>query len=92
MMAKMNPPELFCFDKPAQWPEWKKRFLRYRLASKLTKESGEVQVATLIYCMGNDAENIYETFGLSDDEQKNVMRVLEKFDDHFVPQRNVIFA
>ena len=92
MMAKMNPPELFCFDKPAQWPEWKKRFLRHRLASKLTKESGEVQVATLIYCMGNDPENIYETFGLSDDEQKNVMRVLEKFDDHFVPQRNVIFA
>jgi len=40
--------------------------------------------------MGNDAKNIYETFGLSDDEQKNVMRVLEKYDDHFVPERNII--
>jgi len=89
-MAKMNPPESFCFDRPSQWPEWKKRFLRYRLASKLIKENGEVQVATLVYCMGSEAENVYETFDLSDDDQKNVLRVLEKFDDHFVPKRNII--
>jgi len=67
-----------------------KRFLRYRLASKLIKENGEVQVATLVYCMGSEAENVYETFDLSDDDQKNVLRVSEKFDDHFVPKRNII--
>ena len=61
-----------------------------RLASKLVKENGEVQVATLVYCMGSEAENVYETFDLSDDDQKNVLRVLEKFDDHFVPKRNII--
>ena len=42
----------------------------YRLASKLIKENGEVQVATLVYCMGSEAENVYETFDLSDDDQK----------------------
>ena len=89
-MAKMNPPESFCFDRPSQWPEWKKRFQRYRLASKLIKENGEVQVATLVYCMGSEAENVYKTFDLSDDDQKNVLRVLEKLDNHFVPKRNII--
>lgn len=89
-MAKISPPEAFQFDKPGQWPEWKRRFSRYRLATKLTKDDGEVQVSTLIYCMGKEAEHILDSFELSADEQKNYNTVLGKFDTHFVPKRNII--
>ena len=47
-MSKLNPPETFDFSKPQLWEEWKKRFKRYRIASKLNKEDGEVQVSTII--------------------------------------------
>ena len=51
-MAKFAPPESFDFSKPETWPEWKQRFLRFRLATKLNKEEEEVQVAALLYGMG----------------------------------------
>ncbi|KAL7837467.1 hypothetical protein SRHO_G00271780 [Serrasalmus rhombeus] len=42
-MAKFNPPENFYFSLPEQWPEWRQRFERYRIATKLNKEDGEVK-------------------------------------------------
>jgi hypothetical protein len=90
-MPKFNPPESFPFDKPSEWPEWKARFSRYRIASKLTSEDGLVQVSSLIYAMGSEAEHIYKTFKFAktgDDEKYDL--VLDKFDGHFVPKRNII--
>ena len=46
-MSKFNPPSNFQFDKPNEWPEWRDRFSRYRLATKLNKDDGEVQVSAL---------------------------------------------
>jgi len=57
-MAKFSPPETFDFSRPIAWPEWKERFLRFRSATKLNKEVGEVQVSSLIYAMGREADNI----------------------------------
>ena len=37
-MAKLSPPENFDFTKPAEWPQWKTHFERYRIASKLNNE------------------------------------------------------
>ena len=85
-----KPPEKFSFHQPAGWPEWRDRFLRFRVASKLNKEDGEIQVSSLIYSMGSDAERGFSQFNLSEKEGKNFDTVLEKFNTHFVPQVNVI--
>ena len=85
-----KPPEKFNFHQPAGWPEWRERFLRFRVASKLNKEDGEIQVSSLIYSMGSDAERVFSQFNLSEEEGKNFDTVLEKFNTHFVPQVNVI--
>ena len=61
-MPKFNAPEPMSFDAPAKWPEWKERFARFRIATKLHKDDGEVQVASLIYAMGRQAENIFKSF------------------------------
>ncbi|KAK7878016.1 hypothetical protein WMY93_031329 [Mugilogobius chulae] len=90
-MAKFNPPSEFRFDRPADWPEWKQRFSRYRLATKLNKDSGDIQVSSLIYSMGSEAEKIFSSFHFaSDDDKKNYDVVLQKFDEYFIPRRNVI--
>ena len=64
-MPNVNPPESFQFDKPADWPEWKQRFLRFRSATKLDRETPTVQVSLLVYAMGRKAEKIYSSFQLA---------------------------
>ena len=85
-----KPPEKFNFHQPAGWPEWRERFLRFRVASKLNKEDGEIRVSSLIYSIGYDAERVFSQFNLSEEESENSDTVLEKFNTHFVPQVNVI--
>lgn len=58
-MANFAPPEPFDF---AQLTEWKQRFSRFRVASKLDGESGEVQVNSLFNVVGRDAEPIFNSF------------------------------
>lgn len=60
-MAKLNPPECFPFDRSNQLADWKQRFQRFRSATKLDKEDGEVQVSSLTYAMGNKAEHIFKS-------------------------------
>lgn len=90
-MAKFTPPTNFAFDKPAEWPDWKQRFVRFRTATKLNKEDGAVQVSSLIYAMGSESENVFRSFTFTEEGQENNFDVvLAKFDEYFVPRRNVI--
>ena len=89
-MLKLNPPEKFDFSKPLEWPDWKQNFLRFRLATKLHKEEGAVQVSALIYTMGREAEHVYKSFTLADGDDAKFDVILAKFDEHFVPKRNII--
>ncbi|KAK7103074.1 hypothetical protein V1264_021199 [Littorina saxatilis] len=89
-MGPFKAPDAFDFTQPTKWPEWKQRFERYRSASKLDKDEEKVQVSALIYAMGNEAERIFLSFGLSDADSKKFDVVLGKFDGYFVPKRNII--
>ena len=58
---RFPPPESFNFERPSEWPEWKERFTRYRLASKLHKDTDEVQISALIYSMGQQGKHIFKS-------------------------------
>ena len=79
------------FSKPEEWPKWLKRFKRFRQASELCKKSGESQVNTLLYTMGEMADDILQSFKLSEEEIKEYDTVVERFQRHFVSRRNIIF-
>ncbi|KAK7106805.1 hypothetical protein V1264_018019 [Littorina saxatilis] len=85
-----KPPANFDFVRPAGWAEWRQRFGRYRVASKLMKEDGEIQVSSLIYSMGNEAEKIFSQFNLNAEDSKKYDVVLGKFNEYFLPKNNVI--
>ena len=63
--VSLLPPERFDFDHPDTWPRWIKRFERYRVASGLSAKDEQVQISTLIYAMGEEAEDILASFRLS---------------------------
>ena len=82
---------------------WRERFERYRIASQLYKDDGEIQVSTLIYCMGRQAGNIYKTFQFDPqveaaeegaeerpDPRNDYHVAINKFDTYFVPRKNKV--
>ena len=68
-----------------------RRFERFQKASGLEEKDEEVQVNTLIYTMGDDADDILHSFPLSAADSKKYDTVKAKFDAHFVKRRNVIY-
>ncbi|XP_067933016.1 uncharacterized protein [Watersipora subatra] len=89
-MPKFNPPDGFDFF-PEKWAEWSRRWGRYRNISKLDQDEQEVQVDSLLYCMGPSSESIFNSLGLSDDDKKDYKKVLEGFNQYFSPKKYVIF-
>lgn len=88
---QIAPPEKFDFRQPEQCPTWSRRFEKIRQVSGLTAKEQESQVKTLVHAMGDEANDILCSMGLSDKEKKNYETVKAKFDAHFVKHRNPIF-
>lgn len=61
-MAKCKSPPEFDFTKPETWPTWRRRFDRYRSATELSEKAGKIQVDSLLYIMGPEAESLYDSF------------------------------
>ena len=69
-MAQYKPPNPLNFVEP-NWPKWKSQYETFRLLTKLGEESEEVQVASIKYCMGPEAEEVMKTFGFSETQSKD---------------------
>ena len=60
-------------------------FERYRIATKLHKDDEDSQVNSLIYAMG-----IFNAQVFDEGDQEKYEKVIEKYDEYFVPKKNVI--
>ena len=101
-MPRYHSPDPFDFSKPASWPDWKSRFLRYYTLEKLKDEPGNIQVSALVYVMGRQAEGIFNSFTFDPipaptqqvpnpaDPRNDFETVIAKFDAYFVPRKNTI--
>ena len=88
---QISPPQSFNFARPDEWPRWIRRFERFREASGLKSKESANQVNTLMYCMGDEADDILSSLGLSDDDKKSYDTVKTKLEGHFVKRRNIIY-
>jgi len=84
------PPEKFSF-KPEDWIRWIRRFERFRKATGLDQKSGDNQVNTLVCSMGEEADDIMISFGLTADDAKQYELVKNRFENHVIVERNIIF-
>ena len=48
-------------------------------------------MSTLLYCLGEDAEDILDTTRIAVDDKKKYHKVVEAFDNYFKVRKNVIF-
>ena len=83
--------ENFDFSQPERWPSWIRRFERFRHASGIVGQSEESQVNTLIYSMGDKAEDILRSLDIPEADLKRYDKVKDKFEQYFVKRRNVVF-
>ena len=71
-----QPPASFNFAKPAEWPKWVKRFEQYHVASGLSKDSDTRQVSTLLYFLGEGAEDVLSSTNISEEDKTEYSEVL----------------
>ena len=83
-------PEKFDFL-TEHWPAWKARFIRFRSAADLASKVEVRQVNTLIYNMGDRAEDIFNISKLSETDAGKFNTMLNKYDNYFTIKKNVIF-
>ena len=57
---------------------------------KLSEEDEVLRINALIYTMGKEAEHIFKAFPFMGGNEKKYAKVIGKFNEHFVPKRNVI--
>ena len=88
---QLRTPEPFDFKQPDNWPKWKKRFEQFRVASGLATEDESRQVNTLLYCLGEEADDVLASINITDEGKKKYATVVEKFDALFQVRKNVIF-
>ena len=60
-------------------------------ASGLATKGDTKQVSTLLYCMGETAEDVMTLTDISEDDRKQFDSVIAKFDSFFKIHKNVIF-
>ena len=83
-------PDPFSFVS-SEWEEWKTRFERYRDISGLSDKSEKVQVSTLIYTMGPQAESVFTTLNIPVADKDKYQEVADAFTAFFIPRTNIIF-
>ena len=86
----LSVPAAFPFSTPDHWPKWKRCFQQYRLASRLSQESEEHQVNTLLYCLSEEAKDILASANIGEEDRKKHDSILAKFDSFFSVRKYVI--
>lgn len=78
--------------KAEEWVTFSKRFEWYRQASGLSESSNARQVSTLMYILGQQADDLLNSFNLSESEKLDYNTVFEKFNTYYTSNHNKIHA
>ena len=89
--VRLQPSSPFDFRTPDEWPRWKRQFEQFRQASGLTAEEDSRQISTLLYCMGDNAEDTLTSTDISHADRSRYATVIAKFDAFFQVRKNIIF-
>ena len=89
--VSLNPPGRFDFKRPDARPKWKRRFQQYLTATGLDKEEDARKTSTLLYCLGEESEDVLTSTNITEADRKKYDVVVEKFDSFFNVRRNVIY-
>ena len=86
-----QPPEKFDFKNPDGWPKWKWRFQQFLSASGLEAKDEARKVSTLLYTLGDEAEEVLASTSITQEERITFRLVMEKLDQFFQVRKNILF-
>ena len=81
-------PDRFNFGTPDSWPAWVRRFDRFRIASGLANRPANDQISTMVYAMGDQAEDILRTLNIPNDASYDHLK--QSLDRYVGVRRNLI--
>ena len=67
--SKIPLPDKLDSKKPEEWKRWIERFECYRIAAGLDAKDAKVQLNTSVYAMGGNANEIFRSFQLAEEDQ-----------------------
>lgn len=73
------------------WKNWKQQYDWFTIATAMDKKSSEVQIATFMSSIGQEAITIYNSFTLTEDQQKDIALIQKAFEDYFSPTVSTTF-
>ncbi|KAK9687929.1 hypothetical protein QE152_g35916 [Popillia japonica] len=73
-----------------EWERWKKSFNNYMEASDLAKANDKRKIAILLNLLSEDGQEVMDNFAFtSTDDAGKFDKVMEKFEEFCVPQKNL---
>ncbi|XP_037579458.1 uncharacterized protein K02A2.6-like [Dermacentor silvarum] len=87
----LRPPPAFDFDNPSSWPTWLLQYEDFSFAIGRYAAPTEVQVRSMLYCMGPLARVVLASTTLGDADLKDAVAVQKAFSDHLVHSPNELY-
>ncbi|KAM7310873.1 uncharacterized protein ISCGN_007781 [Ixodes scapularis] len=84
-------PDAFDFSNVGTWPTWRDRYDDYVTVSGLGQAPQDVQVCSLLYCIGPEARPLLNTFSLNAASLALYAAVAARFTVHFVHPANELY-
>ena len=75
----------------APWKAWRRQWDNYTIATGLNEKTEEIQVATLLTCLGPEALSVLDGLCPNESDQKKLSIVLAKFEEFCVGTKNETF-
>ncbi|UYV72154.1 K02A2.6-like [Cordylochernes scorpioides] len=73
------------------WRFFKSQWDNYQVATELNKKDNNVIRATFLSLIGKDCFNVFLNLDLKEDEKNSLPKIIEALNNHFTPQKNVIY-
>ena len=85
-MDRLKPPEENLLQ---NWKTWKQSFTLFMTATEYNDKSDEVKTRLLLHCIGEKAREVFSSFVFS---SLKYNKVLEHFEAHFGPRKNITYS
>lgn len=86
--CSIQPPASFEFSR--EWVRWIKGFKRFCTASNLNASSDANEINTLIYCMGDEVDDILRGLTPSEEQKSTYQGVCETFQNFFIVKKTYL--
>ena len=92
-MNQLPPPKPLSFveNVAENWRRWIQQFRLYLNATGFDKKPAQAQCSTLLTVAGEEALEIFNTFGLSDEDKVKIDVVIKKFEEYCTSKKNVTY-